>query len=380
VWPAQYSGRYLFGDYVCGRIQTLTQAGGSWVAGGFGDDMGPVTDLRFGPWNSTEALYYLTFEGRVGRIAYTGNSSPVAVAGGTPTAGPVPLSVGFIGSASRDPDGGALSYEWNFGDGSAPDTTANPRHTYTQAGTYLVTLRVTDDEGATDVAGVRIDSGNNAPTPAISSPAASLRFRVGQAIALRGSATDAEDGTLPPSSLEWTVLLHHNTHTHPFLGPTKGNDIGFEAPAPEDLAAAGNSYLELRLKATDSKGVTRTVSQDLRPHTVGLLFDVDPDGVPLSVDGVRVTGYSGFTSWEGYRFSVSAPALAVAGGKAYSFTSWSDGGAARHTITTPASSAGYSARYTQAQCGGGVGVAMLLVMAGSAIGRFRRRLRGRSSA
>jgi hypothetical protein len=243
-----------------------------------------------------------------------------------------------------------------------------------------VILRVTDSTGATDTAGVRIDAGNSAPTPAISSPAASLRFRVGQAITLHGSATDPEDGPLAATSLEWTVLLHHNTHTHPFLGPSRGNDISFNAPAPEDLAAAGNSYLELRLKATDSKGVSRTISQDLRPHTVGLLFDVDPDGVPLIVDGVRVTGYSGFTSWEGYRFTVSAPALAATGGKAYAFKSWSDGGAARHSITTPAASAGYSARYDQAKCGGGVGVAMLLVMAGTAIGRFRRGLTGRSSA
>ena len=380
VWPAAYSGRYLFADYVCGKIQNLTQAPGGWVAGGFGDDMGPVIDLRFGPWNSTQALYYLTFEGRVGRIAYTGSRSPVAVAGGTPTSGPAPLSVGFIGSASSDPDGGALRYEWNFGDGSAPDTTANPRHTYARAGTYLVTLRVTDTTGATDVAGVRIDAGNSAPAPAISSPASSLRFRVGQTISLRGSATDPEEGALAPSSLEWTVLLHHNTHTHPFLGPSRGNDISFQAPAPEDLAAAGNSYLELRLKATDSKGVSRTISQDLRPHTVGMLFDVDPDGVPLVVDGVRVTRYSGFTSWEGYRFNVSAPVITGVGNKAYTFKSWSDGGAESHSVTTPAASAGYSARYEQAKCGGGVGVAMLLVMAGTAVGRFRRRLRGRSSA
>src|SRR4051794_7410847 len=90
--------------------------------------------------------------------------------------------------------------------------------------------------------------------------------------------------------------------------------------------------------------------------------------------------HAGFTSWEGYRFTVSAPALAATDGRAYAFRSWSDGGPARHTITTPASSAGYSARYNQAECGGGVGVAMLLVMTGTAVGRFRRRLRGRSSA
>jgi hypothetical protein len=85
-------------------------------------------------------------------------------------------------------------------------------------------------------------------------------------------------------------------------------------------------------------------------------------------------------SWEGYRFTVTAPALLAIRGKAYAFSSWSDGGARQHAITTPASDTIYTARATEAKCGGGVGVAMLLVMAGTAVGRFRRRLRGRSSA
>jgi glucose/arabinose dehydrogenase/PKD repeat protein len=380
VWPSEYRDRYMFGDYVCGRIQSLAPLVTGWLPGAFGDDMGPVTDLTFGPWNSTQALYYLTFEGRVGRIAYTGNRSPVAVAAATPSSGPTPLSVILKGSDSRDADGGTLRYEWTFGDGSAPGTTANLGHTYPQAGTYQATLRVTDPAGATDTDTVRIDVGNTAPAPSIGSPDPALRFRVGQTIALQGSATDAEDGTLAPSSLRWTVLLHHKTHTHPFLGPSTGNDVSFQAPPPEDLTAAGSSYLEVRLEATDSKGLSRTVSQDLRPRTVGLLFDGDPDGLPLTVDGVKVKSLSGFLSWEGYRFTVSAPTIVAVRGKAYAFSSWSDGGAPEHAITTPAADTVYTAHATEAKCGGGVGVAMLLVMAGGAIGRFRRRLRGRSNA
>src|SRR4029077_5779179 len=40
------------------------------------------------------------------------------------------------------------------------------------------------------------------------------------------------------NSLSWTILLHHSTHTHPFLGPVTGNGIPFTTPSPEDLAAA----------------------------------------------------------------------------------------------------------------------------------------------
>ena len=77
-------------------------------------------------------------------------------------------------------------------------------------------------------------------------------------------------------------------------------------------------------------------------------------------------------SWEGYRFTVDAPSIAGLDGKVWTFASWSDGGAQKHTITTPASNSVYRAVSNQAQCGGGVGVGMLLVMAGAAIGRRRR--------
>jgi hypothetical protein len=91
------------------------------------------------------------------------------------------------------------------------------------------------------------------------------------------------------------------------------------------------------------------------------------------VDGIKVDGPAGFVSWEGYRFTVEAPAIAGLGAKLWAFGSWSDGGARKHTVTTPATATGYRAVSTEAQCGGGVGVAMLLVMAGAAIGRIRRR-------
>jgi vibriolysin len=51
--------------------------------------------------------------------------------------------------ASTDPDGTVVAWSWNFGDG-ATSTLQNPSHTYATAGTYNVTLTVTDNDSATN--------------------------------------------------------------------------------------------------------------------------------------------------------------------------------------------------------------------------------------
>ena len=77
------------------------------------------------------------------------NQPPDADAGG-PYAADAGAPLTLDGSASSDPDGTIVSYAWDFGDGNT-GSGVSPTHTYAAAGSYAVTLTVTDDDGATDV-------------------------------------------------------------------------------------------------------------------------------------------------------------------------------------------------------------------------------------
>jgi glucose/arabinose dehydrogenase len=336
VWPSEYDGAYLFAEFVAGTIMRLVpQAGGGFAAVDF-TPAPSVTTLRFGP---DGALYYASrgSGGEVRRIAATGgaNRSPTAVVTATPMSGPLPLTVQFDGSASSDPDGNPLTHSWDFGDGSDPVSGPTASHTYAAAGTFLARLTVSDGAGGSGTATVRLDPGNTAPEPVIEAPLEGDRFAVGDALTLRGRAMDAEDGALPASALTWEVIRHHATHVHPFLEPIAGNEIPIVGPEPEDLDAARTSYLEVRLTATDSRGLAATVSRDLRPKVVPLTFATTPAGLTLSAGGVILTGPTTLPSWERFAFPAEARGQ-VSGNMLHLFASWSDGGADAHTIVTPA--------------------------------------------
>jgi PKD repeat protein len=67
---------------------------------------------------------------------------PVASFNGSPTNGIAPLTVNFTDTSTGQP----ASWEWTFGDGGT-STAQNPSHTYTTAGTYSVSLKVTNSLG-----------------------------------------------------------------------------------------------------------------------------------------------------------------------------------------------------------------------------------------
>ncbi len=80
-----------------------------------------------------------------------------------------------------------------------------------------------------------------------------------------GRATDEHDRALAGSRLRWSLILRHcrsdgSCHTHPRQEEDRGSSGSFVAPDPEEHGRP--SYLELRLTATDSRGLTDSVRLD----------------------------------------------------------------------------------------------------------------------
>src|SRR5882672_5124992 len=188
LYPAQYRGNFFFTDYVGNWIQRVTFDTNGLPTGvqPFATGLAAPTSIEVGP---DGLLYYLAFtSGQIRRIRYNG---AVAVASATPTYGYSPLSVAFSSAGSNDPGGGAITYLWDFGDGTT-STQANPSHTYTSATprVFTATLTVKNSANASSSATVSITVGSSPPVPTITAPASGTNIMPGQTVTFQGSATD----------------------------------------------------------------------------------------------------------------------------------------------------------------------------------------------
>jgi glucose/arabinose dehydrogenase len=339
-FPSEYVGSYFFSDYVNGFVRRLTP-------GNAAVEFAPVAqtpvDLDVGPDGS---LYYLSIgDGAVFRFRYagTGNRAPVAAATAAPNFGQPPLDVALSAAGSTDPDGDALEYSWNFGDGSPVVDGVQVMHTYAGPGQFTATVTVDDGRGGTSTAAVTIVAGIP-PQGAINQPIAGARYNAGQSVFFEGTATDAEDGELPAAAFSWTIRLHHLDHSHSFLGPLNGIKSG-SFTIPRTGETDYRVWYRITLTVTDATGLTHVSSRDVVPNTATLTLATVPATLQLTLEGQPVTTPYVETSVVGITRTLGAPSPQVLAGQAYEFVSWSDGGAATHVLDTEATNTAYTATY-----------------------------------
>ena len=152
------------------------------------------------------------------------------------------LSVQLDATGSTDTDGTIASYTWNFGDGATlAGANPTPSHPYAAAGTYTVTLVVTDDDGASSAPvahDVTVAQAPNAlPTAAFTSSVGAD----GRTVSVNASGSSDPDGTI--TGYAWT------------FGPSgTGSGVTSSYTFPAD-----GTYT-IGLTVTDNRGGTATKS------------------------------------------------------------------------------------------------------------------------
>lgn len=190
------------------------------------------------------------------------------------------LTVNVNGGSSTDPDGTISTYDWNWGDGSAHGSGQTPSHTYTAAGTYNITLLVTDNNGGTNSVSHSVTVvADVAPTASFS-----VTNKTYLAVTVNGSASSDPDGTITGYDWNWGDGTAHGS------GPTPGAHT-----------YAANGTYTVTLTVTDDQGKTGAVSTNVTvaanvPPTASFSYVVtnlsvafdgtasDADGTIASVD------------------------------------------------------------------------------------------------
>jgi glucose/arabinose dehydrogenase len=347
-FPSTYVDRYFFSDY-CGRfINMIDTAHGNVVSTFASDTEREIVALQVA---SDGALYYLARnEAVIRRITYTqSNNPPTLTSQPADLTAPIGEPASFAVTASGTPP---LQYQWQRNGADIAGATSS---TYS-----IAAVKATDDgalfhcavsnaQGTVTSRDARLTVTNNTrPRPSIDTPVAGTTYAAGQTIAYSGSAADTEDGTLPPSRFTWTVVFHHDTHTHPFLPPATGSANG-SFVVPTDGETSTNVWYRIHLSVTDSGGLTQEVVRDVMPRVARLTLATAPAGLTISIDGqAALTSPASFDAVVGMTRAIGTAASQSMNGRLWRFVSWSDGGAATHNVTVPAAATTWTATFADA--------------------------------
>ena len=211
-------------------------------------------------WDS--ATGHGLIQARAASDSLTGNTAPAAVISNFSC---IDLLCSYDGASSNDNDGTVTGYSWSFGDG-ASSTTATGNHLYASAGTYNISLTVTDNDGANDSAfhSEDVSDGivnNNPPTASFSTPVC-----IDLTCPFDGSGSSDSDGNITTYSWDF------------------GDGNGASGSNPSDHTYASAGTYAVTLTVTDDHGATDDESKDV---TVSVSVNND---ITLSVSSYLFKG------------------------------------------------------------------------------------------
>jgi glucose/arabinose dehydrogenase len=351
-FPGAYVRDYFFADYCGGWIRKLDTDGSVTT---FATGIAAPVDLKV---SDDGRLYYLArgaggATGVVYRIDY-GATAPTITTQPSSRTVQAGAAVTFSVRASGP---GPLQYQWrrdgvDIAGATAQDYTIAAVAQTDNSARFRALVTNSFGNALSNEAVLTVSS-NQSPTGTITQPAAGTLYSGAMVINYAGTATDPEDGTLAASAFTWRVDFHHDTHAHPFIAATTGVRSGsFTIPTTGETSA--NVWYRIFLTVRDSAGVQHTSQRDILPRTSRITLATNPAGRQLKLDGQPVATPLSFDSVVGIVRRIEAPTPQTAGATTYEFVSWSDGRAAGHDISTPATATTYTATFRVAT-GGGTG-------------------------
>lgn len=261
-----------------------------------------------------------------------------------------PEEVAFYG-AGVDPDGGPVTYAWDFGDGQS-STEAEPFHTYQNGGVYDVVLTVADDDEETCQATLRVvldDGEQNVPdAPGLWVEPLDLVTGTGQEAIFNSDALDplgqeltyhwdfgdgatsteaepfhtyTEAGRYPvvlsvtsPDGATSTVSTSIYVYATPAVGEARSPGLAHPVPAPPSQSVVRKSMIATSAKF---RSISGRFSGDLTilPNT-RFIAGAGPDGVLYSSRGLVGGGFNLYATGD-LNIDANVRIEAGQGGKGY---------------------------------------------------------------
>ncbi len=199
------------------------------------------------------------------------NIKPIADASaGEPYQGLINTPIRFDGSRSYDPDGNITSWSWNFG-GNTHVNGETVDHSFLEAGTYTVSLTVTDDIGETDTDTTTcvIGESNRAPTkPTILGPLSGTKNTL---YTYTASSTDPDNDPLQYSFL-WEGSISQPSGFIP-------SGINYSVTHRWMNAGRYNLTVTVTDNQTESSSKITIYIDAIQTRGAGYLLDMDGDGI-----------------------------------------------------------------------------------------------------
>lgn len=343
-YPATYNGRYFFLDYCGSWIDNLNPTLASPTRNGFGTGLG--SGLVYLKQGTDGNLYFLSRDANaLYKIIYSGTQAPVITTqpqsitisqGGTAT---------FSVTATGNP---APTYQWRKNGTNISGATAA---TYTisnvqpsHAGTYSVVVTNSAGSVTSNNATLTVTQPNTPPVATITSPVNGSKFRAGTVISFSGTATDAEDGTLPAANFEWWVDFHHANHIHPGPDITDGVTSG-SFPISAEGHTETDIWYRLYLVARDAQSARDTTYVEIFPVLSTLNLRSVPAGLQIKLDDVPFATPYSTPALSGMVRPMEAISPQTVNGVTYLFDHWEHGGAATQNITITDTDTTYTAYF-----------------------------------